>query len=115
MMDKELKRKWIEALRSGKYQQGRQYLRCGNKFCCLGVLCDIVKPDSWIPSTSHDEPVYKFVSGEVKNSLLLPWEIEKMLGDWHRETTMAVDTLMAMNDTRMNSFDEIADWIEENL
>lgn len=41
-------RKWIEALRSGKYKQGKSRLRTdGNddskpEFCCIGVACEIV-------------------------------------------------------------------------
>lgn len=38
---------WINALRSDKYTQGRQKLRNGNAFCCLGVLCDIISPEGW--------------------------------------------------------------------
>lgn len=41
-------RAWIEALRSGKYGQGKSELRVAkNKFCCLGVLCDLENPDAW--------------------------------------------------------------------
>lgn len=32
---------WVRALRSGKYKQGQDALRQGNKFCCLGVACDL--------------------------------------------------------------------------
>lgn len=32
---------WVEALRSGKYEQGRGFLRSGNQYCCLGVLSDL--------------------------------------------------------------------------
>lgn len=31
---------WIEALESGKYKQGKNVLRQGENFCCLGVLAD---------------------------------------------------------------------------
>ncbi len=40
-MDQEIKKAWIEALRSGEYAQGKEELRYGNAFCCLGVLCDL--------------------------------------------------------------------------
>jgi len=44
-MNPEVKKKWIEALKSGKYKQGRLTLRHTIKgedaFCCLGVLCDL--------------------------------------------------------------------------
>lgn len=32
---------WIEALRSGEYKQGQGTLYCHNRFCCLGVLCNL--------------------------------------------------------------------------
>ena len=41
----EIKTRWVEALRSGKYMQTQGTLRNGEGFCCLGVLCDIVKND----------------------------------------------------------------------
>jgi len=40
-MNKEIKEQWIAALTSGKYKQGIGQLRSGNKFCCLGVLCNL--------------------------------------------------------------------------
>ena len=40
-MNPTIKRAWIRALRSGKYKQGIMTLKKGNKFCCLGVLCDL--------------------------------------------------------------------------
>jgi len=40
-MNKQIKKLWIKALRSGKYEQGRGALRSDGLFCCLGVLCDL--------------------------------------------------------------------------
>ena len=44
-MNPTIKAQWLEALRSGEYKQGREYLRQSNKdtvlYCCLGVLCDL--------------------------------------------------------------------------
>lgn len=40
-MNNEIKHKWADALESGKYQQGQHLLRSGDRFCCLGVLCDL--------------------------------------------------------------------------
>jgi len=37
----ELKAKWLEALCSGKYKQTQQQLKCGDGYCCLGVLSHI--------------------------------------------------------------------------
>lgn len=44
---KAIRTKWCEALRSGKYEQGTGYLRANDKFCCLGVLCDVIDPLEW--------------------------------------------------------------------
>jgi len=40
-MKKQVMKKWVTALRSGKYKQGKEYLCDDGKYCCLGVLCDI--------------------------------------------------------------------------
>lgn len=46
-MNPEWKAKWVAALRSGNYQQGSGDLRHDDRFCCLGVLCDLVDPTKW--------------------------------------------------------------------
>ena len=39
-MDKELKAKWVAALRSGEYRQAHGQLWDGTDgYCCIGVLC----------------------------------------------------------------------------
>ena len=40
-MNSKIKEVWVNALRSGKYEQGSEKLRGANGYCCLGVLCDI--------------------------------------------------------------------------
>lgn len=40
-MNQEIKKKWVEALRSGDYKQTTGYLKRDNCFCALGVLCDL--------------------------------------------------------------------------
>ena len=45
-MRKDVAKKWVEALRSGKYKQGEGHLKQFNKkeeprHCCLGVLCEL--------------------------------------------------------------------------
>lgn len=41
-MNSRVKEKWVAALRSGEYKQGRGLLRDNySNFCCLGVLCDL--------------------------------------------------------------------------
>jgi len=45
-MKKDIAKKWVKALRSGKYKQGKGYLKQFNsknepRHCCLGVLCEL--------------------------------------------------------------------------
>lgn len=42
-MKPEIKKLWVKALRSGEYTQGLQQLVNNNRFCCLGVLCDLAR------------------------------------------------------------------------
>ena len=55
-MNKELKEKWLTALRSGEYKQGFNYLKKDDCHCALGVLCAIIN-DDWIAVD------YKFFTG----------------------------------------------------
>jgi hypothetical protein len=44
----ELKQRWVEALRSGQYPQGKGLLKnYESEYCCLGVLCDLNDPIKW--------------------------------------------------------------------
>lgn len=40
---RQLKR-WIAALDSGEYKQGKRTLQFKNQYCCLGVGCDLLIP-----------------------------------------------------------------------
>lgn len=41
-LNKKLMQEWVDALRSGRYEQGHKVLsNRDGEFCCLGVLCDI--------------------------------------------------------------------------
>jgi hypothetical protein len=37
----DIKKQWVDALRSGGYEQGTCALNEDNSYCCLGVLCDL--------------------------------------------------------------------------
>lgn len=45
-MNPEIKTKWVAALRSGEFKQGRKQLRRGDNFCCLGVLCELYRRET---------------------------------------------------------------------
>ena len=91
-MTPELKARWIVALRSGEYTQGRNALNpATNCYCCLGVLCIVLKrPDLLLLSYEH---------------------LRKASGLTISETDGCVD----LNDVAQLSFNQIADYIEVYL
>ena len=124
-MNNEVKIKWLEALRSGDYDQGQGGLKSGdNKFCCLGILCDIFLKE-------HNENWQKPIRDEnffsidgVNNCLpkrVSEWaEIDTV---WPKVMTSATNSeyLTSLNDgnnlinIRQHSFLEIANLIEASL
>jgi hypothetical protein len=93
-MDAELKQKWVTALRSGEFKQGRGALEEDGTFCCLGVLCRVTgRP------TTHKN------GGPNRDRRPLPLELLNFEQQWR---------LTAMNDAG-KTFPEIASYIEANL
>ena len=102
---RELWQKWIAALRSGKYEQGKGILRdSSDKFCCLGVACNIYDPDGW-----EKEPNASVIGyGTPLNISYMPVEVRQAFGlHGYRQ-----EGLVRMNDRGM-PFEEIADWLEK--
>lgn len=92
-------RRWIEALRSGRYKQGRFSLRNRNdEFCCLGVACDLLDNNKW-EGCLWDSENYSMPKWAAKEFTI----------------TDFTETLISMNDERMKSFMKIADYIEANI
>lgn len=110
-MNKEIKAKWLAALRNGAYKQTTKHLRDDTGFCCLGVLCDVIDPSKWTPEGSYEnskqlppESIVKLAELSYKNPTV---EIKKQRGTTLRE-------LAALNDNGY-TFLQIADLIEQQL
>lgn len=114
-MDPILKAKWIAALRSGKYVQGKGYLHKITKgkehmFCCLGVLCEVAEFPKDEPKVPGVFVSYGGTLGGLSSGTL------HMVGlDLDDQ-----DTLIDLNDGNGEEndplpFSQIADWIEEFL
>lgn len=111
-MKKITKQKWMNALRSGKFEQGRGFLCWGNKYCCLGVLAKITGNLTKLKGSTG---VFGFGKNEkVYSCQLLPLEHPSnnyKFGLLRQEG----QKLIQMNDHDNKSFSEIADWVEENI
>ena len=112
-MNKEIKEKWIAALKSGEYEQGKNYLRTSdNKFCCLGVLEDIHLKELGKEWETNSEGGYH-IDG---NTAYLTKETQKWAG-LERDNPYPKEcnrSLAVLNDEGQ-TFEEIADFIEKGL
>jgi hypothetical protein len=117
-MKASIKKAWIEALRSEKYIQGREVLcsqdreqRTPPKYCCLGVVADIGLDAYWYYDSECEA-----------------WHLEGSTHSWWDNGSLSIrelrklgltpdhqNKLQAINDSGMYDFDQIADWIEENI
>lgn len=113
-MDGHLKARWVEALRSGKYKQGKSVLRdSNNNYCCLGVLADIDSVENTLCSDAFGGYLFNF--SEIASSRsCLPTEYRVKIG----LADPVYDTCIIYNDglccEYRRSFSEIADYIEAN-
>lgn len=117
-MKPEIKQKWVDALRSGVYQQTNGYLKRRDGFCCLGVLCDVVKDELNLEWQASDD-IETFTEYIISNQAsYLPIVVLNHCGInnvnplviYHGEPKF----LAELNDSRI-SFDEIANIIEEQM
>lgn len=98
-MDKDKKEMWIKALRSGKYNQAYENYVDARRgvisFCALGVLAQ-----------ENNMEINPMTCDFIREDL------EKLLNDIPEDI---VNGVIKMNDSRECSFEDIADWIEENV
>jgi len=149
MANKEAVKKWVEALRSGNYKQGKGALRVTqgrelspseDRFCCLGVACDLAEregvmldvgftplPHDGVWDVSYDgdhlelpEAVQDWLGIHESNPLVARLSIERygLLDDAYRFKLDDYNnpdlnrTLAEINDGIDNSFGLIANLIE---
>lgn len=115
---------WLDALRSGEYEQGKGYLNKDGKLCCLGVLCevaiadgvDLVKePESDLPTVIGYSGCVTSPPGNVRTWLTgeegwqdIPRPMVDLNGDMERTN------VVRLNDSMGWTFERIADALEAN-
>jgi hypothetical protein len=126
-MDQTIKDAWLVALRSGDYEQGQCQLRSPeNKFCCLGVLSDVLSKDNpeiqWIKTFDY----FRISDGEFGSAEVLTQNIANKAGLTELDPIVNIIPtdkrcapveqikLSTLNDTG-KTFDQIADLIEAQL
>lgn len=127
-----VKKKWLAALRSGEYKQGSGALRTADdRFCCLGVLCDLYAKEKEIPWEPNPDSTANYMfegKTELPSDQVKAWA---GLYDENPSVTIAgsEESLAELNDgsyprgtdedgdpvTSAANFEEIALLIEEQL
>ena len=114
----EFEEKLVEALESGRYEQTRGALKEADrqKFCCLGVACEISEMGKW-ETTVHKDTSYVVDNNEM---YLLPYPVFNKIGwasrggvltpEGKRET--GFESLVEANDAGTD-FKTIASWIRK--
>lgn len=103
--------KWIEALDSGEYSQGRSRLQSKEGYCCLGVACKVLIPEN--KQILND-------NGWLEGGILeaqddAPEWLKDISDDFELKTIYEYDqgvTIETMNDDMDMSFEEIATCLE---
>jgi hypothetical protein len=130
-------KKWVEALRSDKFEQGTGKLiqptdDGGVKHCCLGVLCEVyMEENNTLDRGEHDENYFSAAEGLAYEEALPPevkeWaglrtnygafyyqDIAARLKAEEIAGALGNDNLVDLNDGAKWTFEQIADFIESN-
>lgn len=109
--------KWVAALRSGEYAQGRGLLRSEDGYCCLGVLCDVFMKETgegeWADPLENGDLYFRLDNeseGYFPPQRVYEWAglVEK---DGSYTDLRHLTSLVDLNDNRV-PFEEIANVIE---
>lgn len=107
-MNKNVKQKWVKALKSDKYKQGKGALCHGNqngtKYCCLGVLSDLAVKEKVCSRRTA-----------FKGNSRLSDKVRNWAGVEGSDPEIDGISLSYYNDWHGYSFSEIASLIEKNL
>ena len=124
-MKEDIKQKWVAALCSGEYEQGRGFLKHFGEYCCLGVLCDIAAKEGIVSveevsGTEENPGVISYDgawdvlpssvvewSGIVTNTGHIPSGVPTYCGTF--------TNLAELNDLTKLNFDGLADVIEQRF
>lgn len=107
------RKKWLDALRSGKYKQGVGQLRTGNRFCCLGVACEVYRTtrkdgSKWDETGEYFKASKCYLPGVVQEYFGLKDNRGRFKG------ACGGSSLSVMNDDTCSTFKDIANIIEAN-
>jgi hypothetical protein len=130
-MKETIAKKWVQALRSGRYKQGKDLLKKITKkqerHCCLGVLCDLYNKEQKL---KNKPPIKQKIERDISNRYdvvrfgttaeLLPTTVRRWAGVKTSdgmilfEDYIRRDSLSSLNDQGV-TFKSIANLIEKHF
>jgi hypothetical protein len=120
-MNPDIKKQWVDALRSGEYRQGHSSLRpLDGSYCCLGVLCDIYAKTTgkgkW-EYRDEDWTCALFHADDTSQDCYPPPSVMHWAGieDVPDDADIVINKLIDMNDDDQASFNRISNYIERTL
>lgn len=131
-MNPEIKALWIDALRSGDYEQCKGALRRGDSFCCLGVLTELaVKAGAVEPGEVDRDGYYVYPYTVLDDCPQVElFDLHRGVMEWSGMTSATGilhqiisfgeegrygSSLIHLNDHAGYNFNQIADVIEEQF
>ncbi len=116
-MNPEVKKNWLAALRSGEYQQGKDYLHRDGSFCCLGVLTDLYLKEhklEWEACDNHSGVYHLNGNSEGLTPEVMKWASLEKSDPYISELS---NTLSGLNDDPYEplNFTTLAKFIEAEL
>ena len=116
----EAQERWLQALESGNYKRGTGVLRNNDKFCCLGVACDVSKVGEWEePQNTDSVYTYKVMCHPAATGIL-PRDVQDELNMEHldgqfvgKKPNDKFHSLVQMNDWGV-PHKKIAEFIRKN-
>jgi len=125
-LPKEFTEKWLTALRSGDYEQNHNALCTLNNYedpmtehnkysyCCLGVACVIAYDQEFLETINFMNAGYPVINLESLSSLNTDQKLDKIPMELQSSLSLP-KKLAILNDDDGFTFEEIADWIEQNV
>ena len=132
-MNPRIKQLWVDALKSGEYQQTIGALRKDNSYCALGVLIDVYHKETgngeWSPTIDNcyffkiEYPpdlnlkgsyFYEIGQGDLPNTIR-EWAELKTSNPLIKRWMRTSKTISGLNDRERLSFKEIAKKIDKYL
>lgn len=112
-MKEAIKKRWLEALNSGEYNQTTGRLKRESGFCCLGVLCDLYSKEKNEEWYAYSDYHFEFLGSPT----LLPLAVRRWAGieEGNPSVSYKRPTSLAQLNDRGKTFKQIAKVIKKYL